>query len=557
MKRTAKSILAYLAALAMLFSFVAQAAITDSNVNEPGTIPVLKEPTKITIGVSQDASYESWKTSAIGDWVKQQTNVEIEWKFYPTKSSDARQQIELEIADSQGKDLPDIILGILNESQRNAFGKDGYILELTDMFANQGAFFYEACIREGMKAAEILKYCKSPNGGLYGVPTFDLALGNAYSNRAWICKDFLEALDMESPTTADELYEFLKAVKENDLNGNGKKDEIGIIGSANGWNGNPLAWLQNMFIYCDNTDDRFMVVDGELDVSYDKEDYREFLIYARKLCDEKLLDPLSFTQEYNAAFLPQVTAEELQVAIAICGGVGGFGANVSHYQAAEVIEGPNGYKASTFTPSSGAIATTQAYITCAAERPEACFAFLMIGFSDANYPINARYGQQGLDWDYCTDGETGLYEALGYPAVFKWLRGDIRSITGQTSVWGGANVTTLPFIGKMGMCYYVDTSVEGNMGTAMTAGNTVAQAPYAPEEVVYKIIYTEEEAEATAENRANIRSYIKEARTQFVAGNLDPNSDDDWNAYINQLKEYHYEDILEIDREAYLRTIAG
>ena len=336
-----------------------------------------------------------------------------------------------------------------------------------------------------------------------------------------------------------------------------KNDEIGIIGSANGWNGNPLSWLQNMFIYCDNTDDRFMVVDGELDVSYDKEAYREFLIYARKLCDEKLLDPLSFTQEYNAAFLPQVTAEELQVAIAICGGVGGFGSNISHYQAAEVIEGPDGYKASTFTPSSGAIASTSAYITCAAESPEACFAFLMIGFSDADYPIIARYGQQGLDWDYCADGEVGLYDALGYPAVFKWLRGDIRSIAGQTSVWGGANVTTLPHLGHMAMSYYVDTSVEGNKGTAMTAANTVAQAPYAPEEVVYKIIYTEEEAEATAEDRANIRSYIKEARTQFVAGNLDPNSDDDWNAYINQLKEYHYEDVLDIDREAYLRTIAG
>ena len=506
MKRTAKSILAYLAVLAMLFSFVAQAAITDSNVNEPGTIPVLKEPTKITIGVSQDASYESWKTSAIGDWVKQRTNVEIEWKFYPN-GSDGRQQIELEIADSQGKALPDILLGILNESQRNTFGKDGYILDLTDMFASQGAFFYEACAREGLDPAEVLKYCKSPNGGLYGVPSLDLNYGNAYSNRAWICKDFLEALDMESPTTADELYEFLKAVKENDLNGNGKNDEIGIIGSANGWNGNPLSWLQNMFIYCDNTDDRFMVVDGELDVSYDKEAYREFLIYARKLCDEKLLDPLSFTQEYTA--------------------------------------------------SSGAIASTSAYITCAAESPEACFAFLMIGFSDADYPIIARYGQQGLDWDYCADGEVGLYDALGYPAVFKWLRGDIRSIAGQTSVWGGANVTTLPYLGHMSMSYYVDTSVEGNKGTAMTAANTVAQAPYAPEEVVYKIIYTEEEAEATAENRANIRSYIKEARTQFVAGNLDPNSDDDWNAYINQLKEYHYEDVLDIDREAYLRTIAG
>lgn len=105
------------------------------------------------------------------------------------------------------------------------------------MFASQGAFFYEACAREGLDPAEVLKYCKSPNGGLYGVPSLDLNYGNAYSNRAWICKDFLEALDMESPTTADELYEFLKAVKENDLNGNGKNDEIGIIGSANGWNG--------------------------------------------------------------------------------------------------------------------------------------------------------------------------------------------------------------------------------------------------------------------------------------------------------------------------------
>ncbi|MBQ6645144.1 MAG: extracellular solute-binding protein [Clostridia bacterium] len=551
-----KALLICVMALAMMLSMVAQAS-GSSVVNEPGTIPVLSEPTKITVGISQDSSYLSWQTSAIGDWVKQQTNVEIEWKFYPTSGSDARQQVELEIADSQGKDLPDILLGVINETQRNNFGRDGYLLDLTDYFESMGTFFYEACEREGLDPEDVLKYCKSPDGKLYGVPTLDLALNNAYSNRAWICKDFLEALDMESPTTADELYDFLVAVKENDLNGNGKNDEIGIIGSANGWNGNPLSWLQNMFIYCDNTDDRFMVVDGQLDVSYDKQEYRDFLIYARMLCDEGLLDPLSFTQDYNAAFLPQVTADELQVAIAVCGGVGGFGDNVTHYEAAQVIEGPDGYKAATFTPSSGAIASTAAYITSAAEDPEACFAFLMIGFSDPMYAINARYGQQGLDWDYCTDGEKGLYDALGYPAVFKWLRGDIRTITDQTSVWGGANVTTLPYFGHMAMSYYVDTTVSSNFGAAMTAATTVAQAPYAPEEVVYKIIYTQEEAEATSENRANIRSYIREARTQFVAGDLDPNNDADWENYINTLKSYNYEDVLAIDRAAYARTIEG
>ena len=551
MKHVTRSVLICLIAMAMMLTACVQAA----NLNEPGTTPVLKEPTKITIGVSQDASYKSWETSAIGEWVKAQTNVEIEWKFYPTSGADARQQVELEIADSQGKDLPDILLGVINETQRNNFGRDGYILELSEYFDTLGAFFYEACEREGYDPDDLLRYCKSPDGGLYGVPSMDLALNNAYSNRAWICKDFLEALDMEAPTTADELYAFLTAVKENDPNGNGKNDEIGIIGSVNGWNGNPLAWLQNMFIYCDNTDDRFMVVDGQLDVSYDKPEYRDFLIYARMLCDEGLLDPLSFTQDYNAAFLPQVTAEELQVAIAVCGGVGGFGDNVTHYEAAQVIEGPDGYKAATFTPSSGAIASTTAYITCAAEDPEACFAFLMIGFSDEMYPINARYGQEGVDWAYCTDGEVGLYAELGYPAVFKWLRGDIRTVTDQTSVWGGANVTVLPLIGHAGMSYYVDTSISSNFGTAMTAATTIAQAPYAPDEVVYKIIYTLEESQATAENRANIRSYIKEARTQFVAGNLDPNSDEDWNAYLETLSSYHYEDVLAIDQAAYARTI--
>lgn len=553
MKRTLRSMFLCLLAMAMIFSAVAEGAL----INQPGTIPVLSEPTKITIGVSQDGSYESWNNSAIGDWIKAQTNVEIEWRFYPTSGADARQQVELEIADSQGADLPDIILGTINESQRNAFGKDGYLVELSEYFEKYGAFFFEACERNGIDPQEVFKYCKSPDGGLYGVPSVDTALNNAYSNRAWINKTFLEALDMESPTTADELYDFLKAVKETDLNGNGKNDEIGIIGSQNGWNGNPLAWLQNMFIYCDNTDDRFIVVDGQLDVSYDKEEYRDFLIYARMLCEEGLLDPLSFTQDYNTAFLPQVTAEELQVAIAICGGVGGFAGNLGHYEAAQVIEGPEGLKVATFTPSSGALATTTAYITCAAENPEACFAFLMIGFSDPEYPISGRYGQKGLDWDYCVDGEVGLYDAIGYPAVFKWLRGDIRTITGQTSVWGGSNVTTLPLIGAAGMSYFVDPTEPGNAGTAMTADCTVKQMPYAPEEVVHKIIYTQEESDATSENRANVRAYVKEARTQFVAGNLDPNNDADWEAYIEQLKAYNYEDVLEIDREAYARTIAG
>jgi putative aldouronate transport system substrate-binding protein len=520
----------------------------DPNVNPPGTIPVLKNPTTIKVALSQDGSYASWKNSAIGDWIRERTNVNIEWDFFPRTSADARQAFELLVA-SNAK-LPDVVFGILNDASRDAYGEAGYLVELTPYFEKQGKFFYDKAAKEGFDPKELFAYARSPDGGLYGVPNFKVVENNYYSNRAWIATPFLEKLGMKNPTTANEFYAFLKAVKSTDLNGNGKNDEIGIIGSTNGWNGNPLSWLQNLFIYCDMTDDRFIVTDsGELDVSYDKPEYHEFLRYARKLCDEGLLDPLSFTQNYDA-FLGQVTADELVVAVAVSGGVGGFGGNVVKYEPMNVIAGPSGYKTASYAPG---YASPIAYITSSAASPEACFAFLMIGFSDSEYDIISRYGVQGLDWEYCKGDEKGLYDALGYKPLIKFLRGDIRYIEGQTSVWGGSDVTMLPMLNKIEMLTYANPDDPANRGSVMTANITAIQKPYAPKNVVTKIIYTKEESDRINDQRAAIRTYVKEAATRFVAGDLNP--DKDWGAYINELNKLKYKDFLSIARTAYHRTI--
>ncbi|MGI5898589.1 MAG: hypothetical protein ACOX8S_01530 [Christensenellales bacterium] len=226
-----------------------------------------------------------------------------------------------------------------------------------------------------------------------------------------------------------------------------------------------------MFIYRELTDDLYIVSDdGVLDVSYDKPEYLEFLKYACKLCDEGLLDPLSFTQNYDT-FLSQVTADELIVAMPISGGVGGFGQNVDKYEAANVIKGPNGLQVASYQAP---YANTSAYITVDAESPEACFAFLMVGFLP-EYDIPARYSVEGLDWEYTTGGEKGMYSALGYDPVFRWLRGDIRQITDQTSVWGGANVTQLPIMNKVGMLVYAYVNDPANRGAIMTADITAIQ----------------------------------------------------------------------------------
>ena len=68
------------------------------------------------------------------------------------------------------------------------------------------------------------------------------------------------------PTNPDELYEVLKAFKEQDPNGNGEADEIPMIGSHNEWNG----YFDEMIIHCFtyyNTD-YMLGVDDDVAVSY-------------------------------------------------------------------------------------------------------------------------------------------------------------------------------------------------------------------------------------------------------------------------------------------------
>lgn len=529
----------------------ADTGISDPNVAEPGTFPVLKEPgkTKFTIGLSQDSNVLSYEEDNYHtQWIKEKTNADFELIMYPNKGDEARQQIELAV--NSDSELPDIILGILNESGWNAYGPAGYLVELSPYFEKQGKFFYDACKDAGLDPEDdVLRYIKSPDGGIYGMPEYGSSLGNSYAVRAWINQDFLKATGMESPTTTDELYEFLKAVKEQDVNGNGRTDdEIGILGNNNGWNTNPVVWLMNAFIYMDNTDDRFIVQDGVLDVAYDKDAFRDGLIYCRKLADEGLLSPNSFTQD-NTQYLATINAEDPVVAIAVSGGTGGFNDRVNLYDAVEAIEGPDGAKYATYTPPKAGM---KAFITKDCESPEAAFAFLSAGYGDPDYSIIKRFGKEGTDWRWAEDGEHGLYEDLGYKATIKVLN----NVWGResNSIWQGS---ALPNVDRYSLenGLIVEKDDPANASQLLNSHAVANLMDYTPEEYVVKIIYTQEETEQTVENRAAIRSYVKECMAQFVVGNMDPNNDNDWNAYLSELERLDYKGVLEIDRQAYNRTM--
>ncbi len=58
------------------------------------------------------------------------------------------------------------------------------------------------------------------------------------AQKLWIYKPWLDKLGLKMPETTEELYQVLKAFKEQDPNGNGQADELPLSTSkiGDGWN---------------------------------------------------------------------------------------------------------------------------------------------------------------------------------------------------------------------------------------------------------------------------------------------------------------------------------
>lgn len=63
------------------------------------------------------------------------------------------------------------------------------------------------------------------HGKIYGIPRLRILPRNGLIIR----QDWLDALNLEMPETFDELYEVAKAFTENDPDGNGQNDTVGIV----------------------------------------------------------------------------------------------------------------------------------------------------------------------------------------------------------------------------------------------------------------------------------------------------------------------------------------
>ncbi len=179
-------------------------------------------------------------------------NLEYAW-FAAQSDEDSVQKKNIAIASA---DIPDIMM--VNKEQLALLSRSDLINK------NMGAYFEkyasdhlkEWMYQEGTSAMDSATF----NGEIIAIPSTDSSIDT--SSFLWIRNDWLKKLGLAVPETMDELYDVMVAFRDDDPDGNGKDDTLGLIlhkdiltqrgmsdagdglGLFNGFGAYPRAWVK-------------------------------------------------------------------------------------------------------------------------------------------------------------------------------------------------------------------------------------------------------------------------------------------------------------------------
>lgn len=217
-----------------------------------------------------------------GDWevwkeIARLTNVKLEGAV---SQSTTDEDTAFNMMLSSG-DLADII-SYKKISDLEKLGQDGGLLPLNDLIDKHAPHikaYFEANPHYKQGAVSL-------DGNIYFIPKIDdYPVAQAY----WIRKDWLNAVGKEVPATMDELYDVLKAFRNEDPNGNGKKDEIPYFDRDAHW------FFDNVLYMWDASTDWY-ARKGDITFGPMEAEFKHAMKEVIKWYKEGLIDPEIFTR---------------------------------------------------------------------------------------------------------------------------------------------------------------------------------------------------------------------------------------------------------------------
>ncbi len=514
----------------------------DPNVNKTG-YPIVKEPITITVA-GLNGNTPDWNDTDMVKEIEKRFGIKLECTSY---ESDAW-ETQLALMMSSGE-MPDLLIGV-NQSidKMNEYGKDGFFLPINEYLE------YAPALAQYFEAYPMYKATLTDmDGNIYGLSKINLN-DLARVTRTWINREWLARVGKEQPASVDELYDVLKAFKEQDANGNGDpNDEIPLSGASPD---SLLAILSGFGIFTGNMDYALQTdSSGKVFLGQATENYKAFLKYMNKLYAEGLYDKDALIQTLDE-FRAKVKEGRLGMFVDAAPFVAA-GQPVSYDQNYYWVGGlTSEYNETPTVPYTSSVGSQiKIAVNADTKYPEAVVRLIDYFYTEDGVKTGSR-GFEGVSWDLKdVDFLEGvqiltLRTPEGYASAEEY-RYKKAIINEGFNVVGGVKDM------DMGVIMSADEALLNNPKLLENYGWSVlveqGRRGKAMVDVFPTLVYSPEEANSKTSLQTDVTLYIQQARAQFITGEID--IDSGWDNYLNTLKQMQLEELLGIEQNAYDRMM--
>lgn len=449
--------------------------------------------------------------------LQEKCNIDIE--FQSLLSSELSEKRNLLL---NSGDYPELFIKSgMSFSEMLDYGSQGILIPLEDLIKE-----HMPNLTAWLDQNNAWQWILSSDGHVYGLPCYELAITDW--NPYWINMKWIEHLGLKEPSSLDELYEILKAFKEQDANGNGDpNDEIPLA-----FNGMPTFLMQYLGQAVDSRT-YCTVNDGKLSFVPVTDMYYTYLEFLAKLYAEGLILETCFT----------ITGEEL-TAKGTENDIFGSSASAGIFL---VVGRDNDDDYKMLTPFGegqyaigNGIGTGVFCVTDKCTNPGPVLAMFDTFYSQEG-GILATMGVEGETYSVNEQGE------------WEWILGGkygetVDEVRGNGTIQG---TTAGPYLSPD--IWWTKMSPNADPDEVYLNQERVRTAAYGVS-VLPNMHYTEEDEDTVAALSTDIQMYFEEYTVEVITGKKDLAST--WDNYVATVERMGLSDLMDAYQRTYDKSIA-
>ena len=517
--------------------------------NAIGTFPIVntKETIKVLVPWSGKDLTKLWNTTEF----EKKTNIHVEWIVVPAQSFKEKRSVLL-----ASGDLPDVIVNgpdsfAFSPAEQLQYGSQGIFLDLSK-YIESDTVNLKKILADNPQAKKLIT---SLDGKIYSLPDFNTAYHANYSEKMWINTTWLDKLGLKMPTTTEEFEKVMLAFKNNDPNGNGKKDEKPLMFVTDAWNGSIDGFLMNAFTYDDGAT-RLQLNNGKIEYAPTKSEFKDGLAYLNKLYKEGIIDPASFTTDKTSLKKLNESGDRTVVGASQGGTASALGGGLSvsqrfaEYDIMPPIAGPTGFKTAANYQNTRDVTPGVFEITKACKNPEMVMRWIDWMYSQEG-TIFHSIGEEGKDWKKADAGQLGLDGKQAKLQPIAVAKEDPRF---AMVIWDQLFPSNRTKEFREG--FAAPKTWKENLKDPMSTERQLYDGTKAYEAVAPKADKTVPPITVAADQvsdfvrlQNDITTYTKESIAKFVTGSMDVEKD--WGKFQDQLKKLGLADYLKMCQNTY------